>query len=183
MTSRPVETSEAEVSTVPSRAVRWESMAFAGFMVLLAVAVLLGTGSIREPIGSSNTLGARVVPYVVGGLLLVAAVAVLVSQLRGKYAAGEEGEDIDPDAKTSWLTVLLLTVALLSLTVTIPFFGWPVGVVVLFTIAATALGAKKWWVALIVGVIVAVVTQVVFGELLGLSLPLTGSLTNGISGG
>ena len=51
---------------------------------------------------------------------------------------------------------------------------------ILFSGSAIALGAKKWWVALIVGVIVGIVTWVGFGLLLGLSLPATGTLTSWI---
>jgi putative tricarboxylic transport membrane protein len=42
---------------------------------------------------------------------------------------------------------------------------------VLFGGAAWSLGAKRWWVALLVGLGLGLVTQLVFGGWLGLSLP------------
>ncbi|WP_350563021.1 tripartite tricarboxylate transporter TctB family protein, partial [Psychrobacter sp. CAL346-MNA-CIBAN-0220] len=90
-------------------------------------------------------------PYAVGGLLLVSGIGVLVGQLRGRFGDAEEGEDVDLDAGTSWITTGIVALAFLSLVVTIPFLGWPLGVTILFAASAIALGARKWWVAVLVG--------------------------------
>lgn len=163
-----------------SRAQRIEAMLFVGVIVALSIAVLIATTTIREPPGSTNTLGARVVPYAVGGLMLVSALVVLVQQLRGRFGSAEAGEDIDLEHGTSWGTTGVVVLSFLSLMLTIPHLGWPLGVLVLFTGASIALGAKRWWVAALIGLAFGVVTQVVFGTLLGLSMPATGTLTSWI---
>ncbi|HET6672325.1 MAG TPA: tripartite tricarboxylate transporter TctB family protein [Agromyces sp.] len=163
-----------------SRSARIEAMAFVGLLVILSIAVLIATTTIREPPGSTNTLGARVVPYAVGGLLLLSSLVVLISQLRGRFGHAEEGEDVDLEHGTSWIPTGVVVLSFLSLIVTIPLLGWPLGVTILFTGASVALGAKRWWVAALIGLALGIVTQFVFGGLLGLSLPPTGTLTSWI---
>lgn len=164
----------------PSRSHRIESMAFAGLLFATAIGVLLFAGTIREPIGSASAIGARAIPYAVGALMLMSSLGILVAQLRGNFGEAEEGEDVDPNAKSSWGTVAIVGVSFLSLVVTIPHLGWPLAITILFAGSAIALGAKRWWMAIIVGFIIGVITQFAFGAWLGLSLPATGTLTNWI---
>ncbi len=180
MTSAPVAAPEPGAATAPSRAFRIEAMIFVGLFAILAVAVVVGAFSIREPSGSANTLSARVVPIAVGAMMLIAALAVLIEQLRGKFGEPDGGEDIDLDASTSWVTVFIVVAAFLSLIVTIPYLGWPIAVTILFFATSLALGAKGWVKPLIVGVALGAITQYLFGVLLGLSLPVTGILTQWI---
>ncbi|WP_052460451.1 tripartite tricarboxylate transporter TctB family protein [Microbacterium gorillae] len=180
MSQASVEVSEPETSTAPPRALRIEAMIFVGLIIVLAIGVLVGASTIREPLGSTNTLGARVVPYAVGALLLISAITVLIQQLRGRFGEPDGGEDVDLEASTSWMTTVIVLISFASLIVTIPWFGWPIGVAVVFAGSAIALGARRWWVAVLVGIAMGVVTQVAFGTLLGLSLPPTGTLTSWI---
>jgi putative tricarboxylic transport membrane protein len=167
-------------ASAASRSARIEAMVFVGLIIVLSIAVLIATTTIREPPGSTNTLGARVVPFAVGGLMLVSSLVVLVQQFRGRFGHAEEGEDIDLEHGTSWIAVGLLAISFLSLMVTIPFLGWPLGVAILFTGASLALGAKRWWMAALIAIAMGLITQLVFGTLLGLSLPATGTLTSWI---
>ena len=64
-----------------------------------------------------------------------------------------------------------LIVFFLSQLVLIELAGWPIAVAVLFAGAAWSLGAKRWWVAVLIGLGLGLVTQLVFGAWLGLSLP------------
>lgn len=144
---------------------------FAGGALLIGAFVLLGAASIRVPAGSSNVLGPRVFPYAVGALLVAAAIAVLVQVFRGRLGEADEGEDIDADARTDWLTVVKISVLFLSLMVLIEPAGWPIAVTVLFAGAALSLGAGRWWSAALIGLGLGLVTQFAFGGLLGLSLP------------
>lgn len=170
----------APAAARPERAARIEAMIFVGLLVLLSIGVLISTTTIREPPGSTNTLGARVVPYGVGGLLLLSSLVVLVGQLRGRFGHAEAGEDIDLEHGTAWVPTGILALSFLSLMATIPLLGWPLAVTILFTGASLALGAKRWWVAVLIGLAMGIVTQLVFGTLLGLSLPPTGTLTSWI---
>lgn len=164
----------------PSRAHRIESMVFVSILLVASIGVLWFAGTIREPIGSASAIGARAIPYAVGGLMLLSSLGILVGQLRGNYGEAEDGEDVDANAKPSWGTVAIVGLSFLSLVITIPHLGWPLAITILFAGAAIALGAKRWWMAIIVGFVIGLVTQLAFGTWLGLSLPATGTLTNWI---
>ncbi|MGN7702839.1 tripartite tricarboxylate transporter TctB family protein [Cellulosimicrobium sp. 22601] len=151
----------------------------AGTTAALGVFVLVDAGSIVVP-GSTNTLGPRAFPYLVGGMLLVTGLVLLVAVWRGRLGDPEEGEDVDPDARTDWTTVGLLGALLLAHVYTINLLGWPVAATVLFAGGAIVLGARPWWRAVVLGVVLAFVIQVVFGGLLGLSLP-PGPLLEGVT--
>ena len=144
---------------------------FAAVCAALGAYAIIGAGFIRVPPGSASVLGPRVFPYAVGVLLVAASVAVVVQLVRGRRGVPDEGEDVDPDAPTDWLTVAKLVVCFLSQIVLIEFAGWPLAVTVLFAGAAWSLGAKRWWMAVAVGFGLGLVTQLVFGSWLGLSLP------------
>jgi putative tricarboxylic transport membrane protein len=152
---------------------------FAAASAALGAYTVIGAGFIRVPPGSASVLGPRVFPYAVGVLLLVASVAVMVQIARGHRGVPDEGEDVDPDAPTDWLAVAKLVVFFLSQLVLIDLAGWPIAVTVLFAGAAWSLGAKRWWIAVVVGLGLGLVTQLVFGAWLGLSLP-AGPLLNWI---
>jgi putative tricarboxylic transport membrane protein len=145
--------------------------AFAAVCAALGAYAIVGAGFIRVPPGSASVLGPRVFPYAVGVLLVAAALAVIVEVARGHRGVPDEGEDVDPDAPTDWLTVAKLIAFFLSQLVLIELAGWPIAVMVLFGGAAWSLGAKRWWLALLIGLGLGLVTQLVFGAWLGLSLP------------
>ena len=152
---------------------------FAAVCAAVGLYVIIGAGAIRTPPGAANVLGPRMFPYLVGVLLLAASVAVIVGVIRGTRGDVEEGEDIDPDAATDWLTVLKLSIFFLSQVVLIELIGWPFSVAVLFAGAAWSLGAKPWWKGVLIGLALGLVTQLIFGLWLGLSLP-AGPLLNWI---
>lgn len=153
--------------------------AFAGVCGALGLYAIIGAGFIRVPPGSASVLGPRFFPYFVGTILLVASIAVIVDIARGHRGQPDEGEDVDAHARTDWRTVLLLVLCFLSLLVLVELAGWPFAAAVLFGGAAITLGAKRWWVALLIGLGLGLVTQLVFGVWLGLSLP-AGPLLNWI---
>jgi putative tricarboxylic transport membrane protein len=152
---------------------------FASVCAALGLYAIIGAGFIRVPPGSASVLGPRFFPYFVGSILFVASVVVIVDIARGHRGQPEEGEDVDASAKTDWRTVLLLMLCFLSLLLLIELAGWPFAAAVLFGGAAITLGAKRWWMALLIGLGLGLVTQVVFGVWLGLSLP-AGPLLNWI---
>ena len=176
-------TTGALASVGAPRSRRVGELVFLGVIAVFSAVALVMTGFIREPMGSSNILGARVVPYAVTGLMLLASLGAIIAVLRGDVGQPDEAEDIDTEARTSWKTVLMLVVSFASLMLVIPLLGWPAAVVVLFTGAALALGAARWWMALIIGAALGVLTQLLFGTLLGLSLPPFGTVLPGVLGG
>lgn len=177
-----VATGASAVAGAP-RSRKFGELAFVGVLVVFSAVALAMTGFIREPMGSSNVLGARVVPYAVTGLMLLASIGAFIAVLRGDVGAPDEGEDIDTESKTSWKTVILLTLSFASLMLVIPIAGWPAAVVVLFTGTSLALGASSWWRAGLIGLGLGILTQLLFGTLLGLSLPAFGTILPGVFGG
>lgn len=144
---------------------------FAGLSLALGVFVLVGAFAIRTP-GASSAVGPRVFPFLVSGILIFAAVLVLVDIWRGRLGPREESEDVDPTAGTDWVTLAKLTGFVIAHIVLIGIVGWMLAAAILFGGVAWSLGAKRWWVALLVGLALAAVIQLVFGTGLGLSLPL-----------
>jgi len=162
---------------------RGGELIFVGALFAFALVALALSFTIREPVGSSNVLGARVLPIIVTAFMAVTAAVAFIGVLRGDVGEADEGEDVDPDVRTSWRTVVYLVLAFASLIVVIPVAGWPVAVVVLFTCAALALGGRSWWRAALIGLALGIATQLVFGTLLGLSLPAFGVYLPGVFGG
>lgn len=144
-------------------------LVFAAVMVALGVFALVGVFAIHVPVGSQ--VGPTVFPIFVAVLLLGAAIAVLVGVLRGNRGVPEDGEDVDQSLPTDWITLLKIVAFLVAHLLLIEVIGWAPAAAVLFAGVAWSLGAKRWWMAVIVGAALAVVVQIVFGGLLGLSLP------------
>ncbi|MBG6240245.1 putative tricarboxylic transport membrane protein [Mycetocola sp. CAN_C7] len=159
----------APADTTPARS-RLGEFIFAGLAFALGIFVFVGAFSIRTP-GAGTQVGPRVFPFLVGTILVISAAMVLVGVLRGKLADLEEGEDIDSTAKTDWLTLAKITAFVVAHIALIEVIGWPFAAAVLFGGVAWSLGAKRWWMALLVGLALGLIIYVLFGGLLGLSLP------------
>ncbi len=144
-------------------------LVFALIMIALGVFALVGVFTIHVPVGVQ--VGPTVFPIFVSIILLCSAVAVLVTVLRGKRAEVEEGEDIDPTARTDWLILAKIVGAVVAHLLLIDIIGWAPAATVLFGVVAWSLGAKRWWLAFVIGLAVSLTIQVVFGGLMGLSLP------------
>lgn len=149
---------------------RIEEYVLGGVITVLGVFTLVDTASIVVP-GSANTMGPRTFPYLVGGMLVVAGLAVVVATLRGRFGEAEEGEDVDAHARTDWRTVVLLVGFFLAQVVLIERIGWPLATAILFAGSAWTLGARPWWKPALIGVVLGLVLQVAFAGGLGLSLP------------
>lgn len=144
-------------------------LVFACVVLCLGIYAFVGAFAIRVPAGAH--VGPRVFPYLVSFILVIAGVSLVVGVLRGHLGAREEGEDIDPNAKTDWWTLGKLVAILIITIFVLEFLGWWMTAALLFGGAAWTLGAKKWWVALLVGLGLGIGTQLLFGEGLGLFLP------------
>lgn len=155
--------------TRPAARVPVGELVFALLMLVLGVLALIGAFSIHVPVGIQ--VGPTVFPIAVSLLLVGTAAAVVVGALRGDRAQPDDGEDIDPNARTDWLTLAKIVAALIAHLLLIEAIGWAPAAAVLFGIVAWTLGAKRWWLGFLIGLVVALAVQVVFGGLLGLSLP------------
>lgn len=142
---------------------------FGALVVALGVWALVGAFTIRIPAGSR--VGPTAFPIFVGALLVVAGIAVLIGVARGRLGTPEGSEDLDPNARTDWLTIAKIVGLVLAQLLLIDLIGWVPSATLLFGGVAWVLGAKRWWLAALIGLGLSFVVQIVFGELLGLSLP------------
>uniref|UniRef100_UPI003989EA77 tripartite tricarboxylate transporter TctB family protein n=1 Tax=Mycetocola sp. TaxID=1871042 RepID=UPI003989EA77 len=157
------------VGTTTSRAKLGE-LIFAALALALGIFTFAGAFSIRLP-GAGTQVGPRVFPFLVGTILVISAAAVLIGVLRGRLADVEEGEDVDANAKTDWITLAKITAFVVAHIALIEVIGWPFAAAVLFGGVAWSLGAKRWWAALLIGLALGLVVYILFGGVLGLSLP------------
>ena len=159
-----------EVEESPRRPRNNGELALSTLLLLLGVYLVIGTGGITIP-GSSNTVGPRFFPYLVGAATIVVGGALAIRVLRGDQGPEEGGEDVDPNAKTSWRAVGIITLAFLAHALLINVIGWPLSVTLMFGAVAWALGSRGVVRPLIAGGIVSVVVWLVFVKALGVTLP------------
>jgi len=136
----------------------------------LGVFVLVGAGSIRVP-GSTNTVGPRFFPYLVGALVVTVALALAVQVLRGRSAPPEQGEDVATGTSTDWRTVALVIAGFAAHALLIDVIGWPLAAAALFVVVALALGARRPVRTVASGLVLAVVVWLVFVLALRVALP------------
>lgn len=171
--------STARQERSPDRTVPVGELGFAGGVAALGVFALVRAGSINEPL-TAGSMGPRVLPYMVGGALVLSGLAVVVAVLRGNRGEAEQGDDVAADERTDWVTVgLLVGLFLVHVFLIVPA-GWPVAATVLFAGSAIVLGAKPWWRAVAIGLVLALSLQAAFAGGLGVSLP-AGPLLEGVS--
>ena len=142
---------------------------FASLVLVLGIATFVGAFAIRTPAGVA--VGPRVFPFLVSAILVGAGIALVVGVLRGRLGVREEGEDIDPNAKTDWWTIGKIVALIVSVIFLLEILGWWLVAALLFGGSAWALGAKRWWLAFLIGLCLGIGTQLLFGEVLGLFLP------------
>ena len=99
-------------------------LGMAALLAVLGVVVLVGAGGITQP-GSSNTIGPRFFPYLVGGFLVVVAIALAVAVWRGQMVEPEGGEDVDPTQPMDWRAIAVIVVAFAAHALLINVVGWP----------------------------------------------------------
>lgn len=144
-------------------------LVFAALILGVGAYGFIGAFAIRTPAGSA--VGPRVFPFLVSAILVAAGAALVVGVLRGRLGVREEGEDLDPNAKTDWWTIAKLIGLLIGTVLLLEILGWWLVAALLFGGAAWSLGAKRWWLAFLVGLVMGIATQLLFGEGLGLFLP------------
>jgi putative tricarboxylic transport membrane protein len=164
------DTAPSDVADQPRRSRRWGEVALTALLLVIGIYLVLGAGRITIP-GSANTVGPRFFPYLVGGGTVVVAVLLGLRILRGDQGPEEGGEDIDPNAVTSWRAVGIIAVAFLAHALLINVVGWPLAVSSMFAVVAWALGARGIVRPLLAGGITSVVVWLIFVKALGVVLP------------
>ena len=174
-TETPTEdaTADGASALTPAPAERgrnYGELALAVLLLLLGLYVVLDGRTITIP-GSSNTVGPRFFPYLVGGATMLVGALLALRILRGDQGPEEDGEDIDPDAPTSWRAVGIISVAFLAHALLINVVGWPLAVTAMFGVVAWSLGARGIVRPLLAGGITSVLIWLVFVKALGVVLP------------
>ncbi|WP_375432375.1 tripartite tricarboxylate transporter TctB family protein [uncultured Friedmanniella sp.] len=155
-------------SAPPGR--NYGELALSVLLLALGLYVILDATTIAVP-GSSNTVGPRFFPYLVGAATVAVGAVLGIRILRGDQGPAEEGEDIDPDAATSWRAVGIIAVAFLAHALLINVVGWPLAVTAMFGVVAWALGARGILRPLLAGGLTSVIVWLIFVKALGVVLP------------
>jgi putative tricarboxylic transport membrane protein len=142
------------------------------FLGVLGIVVLVDALTLAERVTPSDLIGPRVVPIVVGAILLVAAVGLALDVHRGGRGEPEGGEDVDLTTGSDWRTLLILAAAFVANALLIDTLGWPISGGILFFGAAFALGSRHYVRDLVISAVLGVGTWYLFVLGLGVSLPV-----------
>ncbi|MGI5199257.1 tripartite tricarboxylate transporter TctB family protein [Streptomyces sp. CA-288835] len=141
------------------------------FLALLGTAVIVDGLGIAHVTSSTDPVGPRTVPVLLGVLLLVVAVVYAVDVARGGHGEPEAGEDVDLTTGSDWRTVLMLIAAFVVNAVLIEPLGWVISGTLLFWGTAFALGNRHYVRNLLIAVTLSLTTFYAFAIGLGVNLP------------
>ena len=147
---------------------RRSELGVALLLLTLGAVVLWDASRIAGDVGA---VGPKVVPVLVGGLLVVCAVLLGRDVLRGGHGETDTGTDIDLRHRSDWRTVLLLSGAFLANAALIDWAGWAISGTVLFWGSAYALGSRAYLRDLVLAVMLAVASFYLFAAGLGIGVP------------
>lgn len=145
-----------------------------GMALLLAavgLVVIVDAHGLRTTYAEADPVGPRTMPYIVGALLLLCALALARDVLRGGHGQAEEGEDVDLTHPTEWRVVVPLLVAFVLTILVVDRLGWVIAGTVLFWGSVWALGSRNYVRDLAVSVVLSLVTFYGFYAGLGIHLP------------
>lgn len=159
------------MSTVQERTAGRSELGVAVLLLVLGVVTLWDTTQVATGVAQAGVVGPRAVPYLVGGLLVVCAVALAIDVLRGGRGESESGEDVDLSHPSDWRTVLMLVGAFLANVVLMETVGWWFSGAVLFFGCAFALGSRRYVRDAVIAFALSFGSYYVFAVGLGIFLP------------
>lgn len=133
---------------------------------------------LNVPYSQADPVGPRVMPLIVGGLLLVCAVFLAINVLKGGHGEAEEGEDVDLSHPSDWKTIVPLLGAFILNILLIDTVGWVISGTLLFWGSVWALGSRKYLRDGLISIVLAVATF--YGFYLGLGIHLPAGLLAGV---
>ena len=142
------------------------------FLGAVGVAVIVDALSLAHSVTARGPVGPRVVPLVVGGLLVVTSVLIARDVWRGGHGEPEGGEDIEPGTPSDWRTIALLVAAFVANALLIEPLGWPISGAILFWGAAFALGSRHYIRDLAISLVLSIGSWYLFVLVLDVSLPV-----------
>jgi len=159
------------MSTVQERTHDRSELGVAVLLLVLGGVVLWDASRINTGVTQVGAVGPTAVPYLVGALLVVCAIALTVDVLRGGHGEAEGGEDVDLSHPSDWRTLLLLVAAFLANVVLMEPVGWWFSGAVLFWGSAYALGSRRYVRDAVLSFVLSFGSYYVFAAGLGIFLP------------
>ena len=159
----------------PTRDARGKNYSEYGVAVLLlalGVWAIVDAMSLTDLASSRGPVGAKTVPMLVGGLLIVTAILLAVDVARGGRGEQEGGEDVDLSHGSDWRTIGLLAGAFVANALLIERIGWPLSGAILFFGTTYALGSRNYIRNAIISLVMSVGSWYLFYAGLGIKLPV-----------
>lgn len=130
-------------------------------LIAVAAVVVWQSWALRASFGN-QTLGPQMMPFLVGGLLMLFGVLTILAGLRGAAPPREEAD---------WTAVAWIAGGLAVMILLIRTAGFVPACAVLFAATARAFGSRRPAVDLAIGAAMGLVVYLFFVRLLGLTLP------------
>lgn len=138
----------------------------AGLVVVAGIGVVLGTTLIAVPPAFAK-IGPTLFPYAIGVVLVVLGLFLVRDAVTGRW----ECEAADPETPRSDLVPLGWILAALVVTlVLIKPIGFILSSTISYALVAKGFGARRLWLAALVGLVLAFVAYFGFAEILGLRM-------------
>lgn len=140
-------------------------------LLVVAAFVFWDAAGIEVTAGQRGPVGPKVVPNLIGGLLVACAAILAIAVLRGDQGESEGGEDVDLTRGSDWRTIAML-IAVFGVNVAlIEPAGWVISGSLLFWGSVYTLGSRHYVRDLVVSVALALATFYAFAIGLGIYLP------------
>lgn len=165
-------TTQDQPTTVPSgsRIVDTAQYGLAAFLLVAGGYVIYDATTLSKGF-ADQPVQPYAFPYAVGAVLVVLSVLLAFATARGDVAESEDGEDIDLEQGSDWVTVGKLVVVFVVNFALISWLGWAITGALLFAGTAYVLGARSIVRSLAVGIALSVGSWYGFHEGLGLAIP------------
>jgi putative tricarboxylic transport membrane protein len=150
--------------------------AVCGFLALVGALVIVDASQLWE--GANDLIGPRLLPMVLGVLLLVIAMVYAIDVIRGGRGQPETGDDVDVTTPIDWRTVMLLVGVLAVNVALIEWLGWVISGAFLFWGTAFALGSRRYVLDLAIAVTLSLASF--YGLVIGLGVYLPAGVLQGI---
>lgn len=168
---------DVRTETVKSSVVDRAQYGLAAFLAVVGGYVIVDASRL-EPGFSDDYLGPKALPYVIGTALVLLAVVLAIATARGNVPEPEDGEDLELDRGTDWLTVAKLVGVFLVNIALIDILGWAITGAILFAGCAAVLGSRTYVRDVIVGAVLSVGTW--YGFYVALGVPIPAGILDGV---
>jgi putative tricarboxylic transport membrane protein len=140
-------------------------LAALGLLLVVQALLLPESRIVRGPVGPA------VIPFIVGGLLVVVGIALAVDVKRGGRGEPEGGEDVELTGSSDWKTIAMLAAAFLANALLIESLGWVFSGAILFWGSAFALGSRHYVRDAVIAFALSIGSFYLFALGLGIVLP------------